>query len=130
MLFALAFLSATTLLRVLADDGGWTEAGGGFLDWLFSPGASLASLLGLSPSVASFVAIAIGFIPVVGTALDIIGAVTGRDIITGEQLSATDRFVNLVGLGLPFVDSRLGDLFGKGKNRCRCWLRHGWSRRF
>ena len=37
-----------------ADDGGWTEGGGNFWDWLRSPGALLATLTGWLSSVGGF----------------------------------------------------------------------------
>lgn len=34
-----------------------------------------------------------GFIPVVGEVMDVIGAVTGRNFVTGESLSTTERAI-------------------------------------
>lgn len=48
--------------------------------------------------------VGVGFIPGVGDAVDIAAAVTGRDPITGEQLSILDRGLSLVGvLPIPGV---------------------------
>jgi RHS repeat-associated protein len=43
------------------------------------------------------VAIAVGFIPVVGDIVDVASAVVGKDLLTGERLSAVDRIATLAG---------------------------------
>ncbi len=43
------------------------------------------------------VALAVGFIPVVGDIVDVASAVVGKDLLTGERLSAVDRVATLAG---------------------------------
>ncbi len=51
MVFFLIFFATVT--PVLADDGGWEEAGGSLLSWLTSQGAVQAILQGLPPAAAA-----------------------------------------------------------------------------
>lgn len=39
-------------IGILADDGGWAEAGGTFIDWVTSEGAIIAVLRGFPPAIA------------------------------------------------------------------------------
>ena len=58
--------------------------------------------------------IAVGFIPVVGDCLDLIGAITGVDPITGEPLSARERLISLAAAAIPFVSGKvLKEIAGK-----------------
>jgi hypothetical protein len=49
--------------------------------------------------------VAVGFIPVVGDLVDLGNAITGIDLITGEQLDPVDRLMSLAGL-IPFVPGK------------------------
>lgn len=47
--------------------------------------------------VADAISLGVGFIPIVGDAVDILGAAVGRDLITGEVLTADERLVTAAG---------------------------------
>lgn len=70
-----ALLSDITSLRILADDGGWAEAGGTFTGWVTSEGALTAVLSGLPTSIGG----------IIGTYVSsIIGSIPGIDTMTEE----------------------------------------------
>jgi hypothetical protein len=61
--------------------------------------------------VADAISLGVGFIPIVGDAVDIAGAIVGKDLITGEELTPDERIVTAV-----------GTLLGSGKA-----ARAGWK---
>jgi hypothetical protein len=62
--------------------------------------------LRLSLADSGALATAVGFIPGIGDAYDIVSALAGKDLLTGESIST-------VGVGAP-----LGTFFGSGKFAC------------
>ena len=52
-------------------------------------------------------------IPYVGDAKDVQEAVTGKDLITGEKLTGSDRVLTIASAGLPFVT---GPMLKSAKN--------------
>jgi hypothetical protein len=77
-----------------------------FTDCFATADAGSDALLGLT--FLGMLSMAINFIPYVGTAKGVIEAVTGEDLLTGQQLSTTDRLLGLipggVGRGTRFAD--------------------------
>jgi hypothetical protein len=65
-------------------------------DCFGSSAAGLAAVLG-------FLSFALNFVPIVGDAKGIIEAIVGRDILTGQRLSASDRMLSAV-TAIPFLD--------------------------
>ena len=103
------FLGSSFLLlstKAFADDGGWNECGGTFGNWIGSEGAAEAVKRSLPPALG-VASVAIGFIPIVGEIKDIQELMTGVDLITGEELSGTDRALNAAGLVLPVVNGKM-----------------------
>ncbi len=49
------FFADMTHIRVLADDGGWVEAGGNLGDWITSAGATQATAMGLPPAIGGVI---------------------------------------------------------------------------
>ncbi|HEX2211279.1 MAG TPA: pre-toxin TG domain-containing protein [Longimicrobium sp.] len=47
--------------------------------------------------VADAISLGVGFIPIVGDAVDIAGAIVGKDLITGENLTPAERLVTAAG---------------------------------
>jgi hypothetical protein len=101
-LFTFGFLVATT--RPVTADNCQT-----FTDCFATADAGSDALLGLT--FLGMLSMAINFIPYVGTAKGVIEAVTGEDLLTGQELSTTDRLLGLIPGGLG-KGSRFGKVAG------------------
>ncbi|HLL65741.1 MAG TPA: pre-toxin TG domain-containing protein [Micromonosporaceae bacterium] len=58
--------------------------------------AALAALIGLSVLFGVLLSLALDFTPVVGTTKGVVEAVTGRDLITGQELAWWERMLGIV----------------------------------
>ena len=58
--------------------------------------AALAALVGLSVLFGVLLSMALDFVPVVGTVKGIIEAITGKDLITGQELAWWERLLGVV----------------------------------
>lgn len=92
--------------RALADDGGWSEAGGTLAGWLNSSGSWEAIREGLKPALA-VLSIGLGFVPILGDLKDIQEVLTGVDLITGEKLSPGERLLTAVAMLVPVVNGKM-----------------------
>jgi hypothetical protein len=75
-----------------------------FSDCFATADAASDALLGLT--FLGMLSMALDFIPYVGTAKGVVEAATGRDILTGQELTATERLLGLI----PGRIGRAGDL--------------------
>jgi len=81
-----------------------------FTDCFATANSASDALLGLT--FLGMLSMALNFIPYVGTAKGIIEAITGKDLLTGQELSATDRLLGLIPGGLG-RGGRFAKIFGK-----------------
>ncbi len=100
---ALSLLAAVAGLALLLTVGPGAEPAAAdncqtFTDCFATADAASDALLGLT--FLGMLSMALNFIPYVGTAKGIIEAITGRDLLTGERLTATDRLLGLIPGGL------------------------------
>ncbi|XEC94344.1 pre-toxin TG domain-containing protein [Paenibacillus tarimensis] len=58
--------------------------------------------------------IGLNFVPIVGQVKGVIEAITGKDLITGEELEAWERAMNLVPFGAIGRVGRIGDILDAG----------------
>jgi Pre-toxin TG len=75
------------------------------LDCYRTAQAGLAALVGLSVLSGVLLSMGLDFVPGVGTIKGIIEAITGRDIITGQELAEWERVLGIVPLAGPVAGS-------------------------
>lgn len=69
---------------------------GSLTDCYHTAAAALAALVGLSVLFGVVLSMALDFVPGVGTAKGIVEAVTGRDLVTGQELAWWERLLGVV----------------------------------
>ncbi|HCT76956.1 MAG TPA: hypothetical protein DGT23_10275 [Micromonosporaceae bacterium] len=69
---------------------------GSMSDCYYTARAALAALVGLSVLFGVLLSMALDFVPVVGTVKGIIEAITGKDLITGQELAWWERLLGVV----------------------------------
>ncbi|MBW2254585.1 MAG: hypothetical protein JRI25_08315 [Deltaproteobacteria bacterium] len=110
-----------------ADDGGWQESGGTFVDWVQSEGAFTAVTHGVGPSVGSWAGIAAGWMSALGsqaaamwgglgawtapTTAPLGGTAVPKDPIPPEVRTAKDWFTGL--MGMDQTKNALDTIFSK-----------------
>jgi len=109
-----------------ADDGGWQESGGTFVDWVQSQGAFTAVAHGVGPSIGSWAGIAAGWMSALGSQIagmagglggwgtataPLGGTAVTKDPIPPELRTAKDWFTGL--MGMDQTKSALDTIFSK-----------------
>jgi hypothetical protein len=69
---------------------------GSMSDCYNTAAAALAALVGLSVLFGVMLSVALDFVPVVGTVKGIIEAITGKDLVTGQELAWWERLLGIV----------------------------------
>ncbi|MEU7820823.1 pre-toxin TG domain-containing protein [Catellatospora sp. NPDC049133] len=69
---------------------------GSMSDCYYTARAALAALVGLSVLFGVLLSIGLDFVPVVGTVKGVIEAITGKDLITGQELAWWERLLGIV----------------------------------
>ncbi|WP_081417440.1 pre-toxin TG domain-containing protein [Paenibacillus sp. Soil522] len=82
---------------------------GSFSDCFNTQRAAVSATVGLG-IFATLLSIGLNFVPVVGQVKGVIEAVTGKDLITGEELETWERAMNLVPFGAIGKVGRIGDI--------------------
>lgn len=105
---------ASALVRGLLAPPAYADNCGTFTDCFGTANSAVEAAFGLSLLAA--LSLVLDFVPIVGTAKGIAEAVTGRDLLTGEELAAWERALGVLpvlgGLtALKYVD----DLAGVGR---------------
>jgi hypothetical protein len=86
---------------------------GSLTDCFNTQRAAVAATVGLG-IFATLLSIGLNFVPVVGQVKGIIEAITGKDLITGEELETWERAMNLVPFGSLGKVGRIGDILDAG----------------
>ena len=81
-------LSDSMVFKVLADDGGWKEAGGTLGSWITSAGAIPATLSGLPPAIGGLIGSYVATIT--GGLFEGLGSVIGGDISVPDAVAVPD----------------------------------------
>jgi hypothetical protein len=76
-----------------------------FTDCFASADAATESLLGMT--FLGMLSMGLDFVPYVGTAKGVVEAITGRDLLTGEELSDAERLLGIIPGGLGKADELL-----------------------
>lgn len=80
---------------------------------LLSLGESYQSaqfIAGIQNVAAGIASLGLGFVPVVGQAKDFLDAMTGRDLLTGQEFGGGERIILAVGAMLPLAGHAAGKL--------------------
>lgn len=110
----------SAILAVLLLPGvAFADNCGSLTDCYLTARAALAALAGLAILFGVLLSVALDFVPVVGTVKGVIEAVTGRDLITGQELAWWERMLGIVPvvggaagvIGAASRGSRAVDLF-------------------
>jgi hypothetical protein len=107
---------------LLAPGVAFADNCGSLSDCYYTARAALAALAGLAILFGVLLSVALDFVPVVGTAKGVVEAVTGRDLITGQELAWWERLLGIVPIvggaagvvGALSRGSRAVDLFSSG----------------
>lgn len=94
----------TVAYLLLTADAAGADNCQSFSDCFATTDAATDSLLGMS--FLAMLSMGLDFVPYVGTAKGVVEAVTGRDLLTGQELSDSERLLGLIPGGL----GRAGDL--------------------
>ncbi|HEX6684218.1 MAG TPA: pre-toxin TG domain-containing protein [Candidatus Limnocylindrales bacterium] len=97
-------LLSGTAAVLLAPDAAFADNCGSLSDCYLTARAALAALAGLAILFGVLLSVALDFVPVVGTVKGVIEAVTGRDLITGQELAWWERLLGIV----PIVGGAAG----------------------
>lgn len=102
MVIMLLFVGASLVYnrlygRVLADDGGWVEAGGTLIGWIRSQGAGLAVGMGVPPAAGGIIGALIGMIYSGLNPSDLVPSTTVFTDIFEDYAEFADDFVSGVG---------------------------------
>ncbi|GIH05099.1 hypothetical protein Rhe02_31660 [Rhizocola hellebori] len=93
----LAGAAAGSLTAVfLLPSAAFADNCGSMSDCYNTAAAALAALVGLSVLFGVMLSVALDFVPVVGTVKGIIEAITGRDLVTGQELAWWERLLGIV----------------------------------
>lgn len=111
----LGVLLTLSLLQVLLAPAALGDNCGAFTDCFGVANSALEAAFGLS--LLAVLSLVLDFLPIVGTGKGLIEAVTGRDLLTGEELAEWERALGFLpilgGLGaLKYAD----DLVGAGRH--------------
>lgn len=122
---AIAAVVAIVVAALVLPPMAYADNCGSLTDCYYTARAALAALVGLSVLFGVLISLTLDFLPGVGTVKGIIEAITGRDLVTGQELAWWERALGVVpvvgGLaGTAAAASRLGraadaaDLFSRG----------------
>ena len=92
----IATLAAVTAAVFLLPGVASADNCGSLSDCYYTARAALAALAGLSILFGVLLSMALDFVPGVGTAKGIAEAITGRDLITGQELAWWERVLGIV----------------------------------
>lgn len=88
---AVALVVVTGLWLVAFQQAASADNCGSFSDCFFTADGATWALLG------TFISIALDFVPIVGNVKGVIEAITGRDLITGQELEPWERALGILG---------------------------------
>jgi len=91
LVLAVIITLALTATPVLADDGGWQEAGGTLSGWLQSQGAILAVLLGLPPAFGTLLGALLGSSIATLLPPDLINQIITQGLTTAQMADLRSR---------------------------------------
>jgi|GEM_PF-2744221 len=123
-LAVVTLLTSTFLLALMLWPGqAFADNCSEFTDCFGQSGAASEATLGLM--LLSMFSIALDFVPVVGDIKGLAEAVTGRDLLTGEELAGWERVAGVIGV-IPGADVlRLIGRLGDGADVAVDMARHG-----
>ncbi|MFD0598974.1 pre-toxin TG domain-containing protein [Catellatospora coxensis] len=81
---------------LLLPGAAYADNCGSMSDCYYTARAALAALVGLSVLFGVLLSIGLDFVPVVGTVKGVIEAITGKDLITGQELAWWERLLGIV----------------------------------
>jgi len=99
-----AALFSAVFMVFLAPDAAFADNCGSLSDCYNTARAALAALAGLAILFGVLLSVALDFVPVVGTIKGAVEAVTGRDLVTGQELAWWERLLGIV----PIVGGAAG----------------------
>ncbi|NOU71763.1 hypothetical protein GC098_10075 [Paenibacillus sp. LMG 31458] len=119
--FPLGTLIAVILFFAFPD-AATADNCGSLTDCFNTQRAAVAATVGLG-IFATLLSMGLNFVPVVGQVKGIIEAITGKDLITGQELETWERALNLVPFGALGKVGRIGDILDAGGDLSK-GLRH------